>query len=112
MRGASPEPSCWAPLVAGVVAGRLTRGAKDAASNSPAGPASETTDQLSAPRAAGTASGNPLAGTGGPLSDPAYPVPGVPTTPTTPPTTGLTTSADPLAGDPGWSDTRTPGSLA
>lgn len=88
-------------LVAGVVAGRLTRGAKDATSNSgtvtgsstgarsevgtgidPAitsmtpAPAAEPTSLGTRPtptRTHGTATGDPLAGTGTPSTEPAYP---------------------------------------
>jgi hypothetical protein len=72
-------------LVAGIVAGRLTRGARDANSGSSSsssydsygsgdfgttttsGPLVPRTDEL------GTAAGAPLAGTGAPIDDPAYP---------------------------------------
>lgn len=80
-------------LAAGVVAGRLTRGAKQASSQ----------QDTSGPRvgsvydeAAGTATGDPLAGTGYPAEDPVYPAGTTDVTPTT-----VTGAADqPLAGGP------------
>jgi gas vesicle protein len=110
-------------LVAGVVAGRLTRGVKDAQSGS-AGYGQSTGPTYQAPLAAdvtspgeplttglaapssgpvydtgtqghGTATGDPLAGTGTPVTDPVYPA-------------GTETVPNPggsVAGDASWTDT-------
>jgi hypothetical protein len=96
-------------LAAGVVAGRLTRGAKDAQSG--AAFSSGTSDYPSGYQPAyaavpqgGTAAGTPLAGTGSPTG---YPV--------TPEDTnaGLPAPGQSVAADSTWSDTRTtPGGLA
>lgn len=95
-------------LAAGVVAGRLTRGAKDAQSG--AAFDSGTSDYSSGYQPAyaavpqsGTAAGTPLAGTGSPAG---YPV--------TPEDTaaGLPAPGQSVAADSTWSDTRTtPGGL-
>ena len=94
-------------LAAGVVAGRLTRGAKDgtaaAARRAARGPATE-------PVGHGTAAGTPVAGTGAPLSEPVYPSGA--DRPTDPAGTGLPNPAGSVAGETAWSDTRAPGGLA
>ena len=110
-------------LVAGVVAGRVTRGAKDAQSGS-AGYGQATGPSYRAPLAAdvtspgeplstglaapssgavydpstqghGTATGDPLAGTGTPATDPVYPAD----------TEGLPNPGGSVAGDASWTDT-------
>jgi hypothetical protein len=62
-------------LVAGVVAGRVTRGAKDAqqGGSSPSGYGTATQGYGSTTQGYGTASGTPLAGTGTPATTPVYP---------------------------------------
>lgn len=97
-------------LAAGVVAGRLTRGAKDGTSAAPSRPAFGTDAQTREPVAHGTASDTPLAGTNVPLSDPLYPTGA--DRPTDPATTGFPNPAGSVAGDTTWSDTRTPGGLS
>lgn len=87
-------------LAAGVVAGRLTRGAKDAR---------EGDSGTSQPVGYGTAAGTPLAGAGIPASTPVYPevVEPQPVTPAT----ELPNPAGSVAGETTWSD-RTPGGLS
>jgi uncharacterized protein YjbJ (UPF0337 family) len=62
-------------LAAGVIAGRLARGAKESQSDSGTGTAGMTRSPYDSPYDApgGTATGAPLAGTGYPATDPAYP---------------------------------------
>ena len=92
-------------LAAGVVAGRLTRGAKDGTGADTRRP--EPTD---GPLNHGTAAGTPLAGTGAPLSDPVYPAGAA--RPANPATTGLPNPASAAADDTAWLDTRSPGGLS
>lgn len=82
-------------LAAGVVAGRLTRGAKESSDEQgssggapSAGPAYDD--------ARGTATGSPLAGTGYPENDPVYPA----GTPEVPSSVTTETAGPPFAGDP------------
>ena len=112
-------------LVAGVVAGRLTRGAKDAQSGSAGlsstgstgpsyrapvaadvtSPGEPLTTGLAAPSSGpvydtetqghGTATGDPLAGTGTPATDPVYPSG----------TEGVPNPGGSVAGDASWTDT-------
>jgi hypothetical protein len=96
-------------LAAGVVAGRLTRGAKDG-SGGGSGGGTDRPEIASEPVAHGTAVGTPLAGTGAPLSEPVYPTGA--DRPTDPARTGLPNPAGSVTGDPAWSDTRAPGGLA
>ncbi len=86
-------------LAAGVVAGRLTRGAKDGTSTDTHRPEFAEVEHTE-PVGYGTAAGTPLAGTGAPLSDPV------------PATTGLPNPAGSVAGGTTWSDTRAPGGLS
>jgi hypothetical protein len=80
-------------LAAGVVAGRLTRGAKQASNGQDT---ASTGNGSTYDEAAGTATGAPLAGTGYPTEDPVYPA-GTPEMPTA----AATGAADPpLAADP------------
>jgi hypothetical protein len=110
-------------LVAGIVAGRVTRGAKDAKSGS-AGSGQSTGPTYQAPLTAdvtspgeplttgmaapssgavydpstqghGTATGDPLAGTGTPATDPVYPTG----------TEGVPNPGGSVAGDASWTDT-------
>lgn len=66
-------------VAAGVVAGRLTRGAKQAKDQGPSGQATPVYDDVRANQAmgtgpaTGTAAGAPIAGTGAPATPPAYP---------------------------------------
>ena len=97
-------------LAAGVVAGRLTRGAKDGTGADTPRPDLATEVQRNEPGGHGTAAGTPLAGTGAPLSEPVYPAGA--DRPTEPVTSGLPNPAGAVAGDTAWSDTRAPGGLA
>jgi hypothetical protein len=97
-------------LAAGVVAGRLTRGAKNGTSADPHRPESATGLERTEPVGSGTAAGTPLAGTGAPVSDPVYPAGA--DRPTEPAATGLPTPAGSVAEDTTWSDTRAPGGLS
>lgn len=81
-------------LAAGVVAGRVTRGAKDAGNHSEQSSTGTPRSVYDDPR--GTATGSPLAGTGYPQSDPVYPA----GTPEAPPVGGTSTSDQPFTGDP------------
>jgi hypothetical protein len=90
-------------LAAGVVAGRLTRGAKDASSGSDS--SSATGSVGTAPSGYGTAAGTPLAGTGIPEQTPAYPDEGADAR-------GLPNPAGSVAGETTWADTRTRGDLS
>ena len=66
-------------VAAGVVAGRLTRGAKEAKDQGPSGQGTPVYDDVRANQAmgtgpaAGTAAGAPIGGTGAPETPPAYP---------------------------------------
>lgn len=93
-------------LAAGVVAGRLTRAAKDGTTAAGAGGPRLATE----PVGHGTAAGTPVAGTGAPLSEPVYPSGA--DRPTDPAGTGLPNPAGSVAGETAWSDTRAPGGLA
>ena len=97
-------------LAAGVVAGRLTRGAKDGTGADTHRAELATEVPRNEPVGHGTAAGTPLAGTGAPLSEPVYPTGA--DRPTHPATTGLPNPAGSVAGDTAWSDTRAPGGLA
>ena len=101
-------------LAAGVVAGRLTRGAKDGASAHTHRPEAGTEVATEVERTErvghGTAAGTPLAGTGTPVSDPVYPAGA--DRPTEPATTGLPNPAGSVSKDTTWSDTRAPGGLS
>lgn len=82
-------------LAAGVVAGRVTRGAKDANSQSPTGSTGSMPRSVyDDPR--GTATGTPLAGTGYPEDDPVYPA----GTAQAPPVGGTGPTDQPFTGDP------------
>ncbi|HSE55932.1 MAG TPA: hypothetical protein VLB03_09380, partial [Nocardioidaceae bacterium] len=63
-----PGTFLFGALAAGVVAGRLTRGAKDGQSQGTAGSETPLYDDVR-----GTAAGAPTAGTGSPEAPPAYP---------------------------------------
>ena len=97
-------------VVAGVVAGRLTRGAKDAQRGSSAGSGTSTYGGVAPvgaqPAGYGTASGTPLAGTGVPESTPVYP------DDVDARTAGLSDPAVPVAGETTWADTRSTGGLS
>ena len=101
-------------LAAGVVTGRLTRGAKDGTSADTRRP--EVGTEVAAevertePLGHGTAAGTPLAGTGAPVSDPVYPAGAE--RPTEPATTGLPNPASSVSKDTTWSETRAPGGLS
>jgi hypothetical protein len=97
-------------LAAGVVAGRLTRGAKDGTSADTHPPKFATEVERTEPVGYGTAAGTPLAGTGAPVSDPVYPAGA--DRPTDPATAGLPNPAGSVANDTSWSDTRAPGGLS
>jgi hypothetical protein len=97
-------------LAAGVVAGRLTRGAKDGTSADTHRPEFATEVERTGPVGYGTAAGTPLAGTGAPVSDPVYPAGA--DRPTDPATAGLPNPAGSVANDTSWSDTRAPGGLS
>jgi hypothetical protein len=97
-------------LAAGVVAGRLTRGAKDSTSGTGGHQPEFAAASLdSEPAGYGTAAGTPLAGTGVPESTPVYPDGGDVRTGTG---SGLPNPAGAVAGDTTWSDTRAPGGLS
>ena len=81
---------------AGVVAGRITRGAKDANSQSGQSPTAGTMPGSVYDDPRGTATGSPVAGTGYPQAEPVYPA----GTPSRPPSTATGTPDDPFAGDP------------
>lgn len=86
-------------LAAGVVAGRVTRGAKDAQSNSTSSTGSGMRASIyDDPR--GTATGTPVAGTGYPQTDPVYPA-GTPVAPdaTADPTLTTGVADQPWSGD-------------
>jgi len=100
-------------LAAGVVAGRLTRGAKDARQGSSAGLGGSTYGDA-APVAAkpagyGTAAGTPLAGTGVPESTPVYPDD---LEPRTSPQTGLPNPGGSVAAETTWAETRSTGGVS
>ena len=86
-------------LAAGVVAGRLTRGAKNGTSAATSRPAVDTYAQHRDPVAYGA-----------PVSDPVHAA-GT-DVPTDRPATGLPNPAGPVAGDADWSGTRTHGGLS
>jgi hypothetical protein len=93
-------------LAAGVVAGRLTRGAKDAQSGSSAGSPGSTygaAHVAGQPAGYGTAAGTPLAGTGVPESTPVYPEGA---------DTALPNPAGSVASETTWADTRSTGGLS
>jgi gas vesicle protein len=98
-------------LAAGVVAGRVTRGAKSGASADTDRPEVGTEVPTGVERAEpvghGTAAGTPLAGTGAPVSDPVYPAGA--DRPMEPATTGLPNPASSVSKNTTWSDTRAPG---
>jgi hypothetical protein len=98
-------------LAAGVVAGRLTRGAKDAGSGSAATsggtPSREAAPVAGQPAGYGTAAGTPLAGTGVPESTPVYPDDAGSST-----GSGLPSPAGSVTGETTWADTRSPGGLS
>ena len=93
-------------LAAGVVAGRLTRGAKDASSGS-GGPSSPVG---TAPAGYGTAAGTPLAGTGAPPTSTTYLEGSYRDEGTG--AGGLPNPAGSVAGDTTWAETRTRGDLS
>jgi hypothetical protein len=101
-------------LAAGVVAGRLTRGAKDGTSADTHRPevGTEVAAELERTEPVGhrTAAGTPLAGTGAPVPDPVYPAGA--DRPAEPATTGLPNPAGSVSKDTTWSDTRAPGGLS
>ena len=97
-------------LAAGVVAGRLTRGAKDGTSSEGQVTASPTESERTDLVGNGTAAGTPLAGTGVPVSDPVYPTGA--DRPADPATIGLPNPAGAVAGETTWADTRGAGGLA
>jgi hypothetical protein len=112
-----PGTFLFGALAAGVVVGRLTRGAKDANSGSAGGPLSGSasgsvgvsTPVGTAPDGYGTASGTPLAGTGTPMTAPAYPEGSVPADQID---AGLPSPGRSVAGDTTWAETRTRGDLS
>lgn len=85
-------------LAAGVVAGRLTRGARDAQHGS-ASSGSTYGGSAVQPAGYGTASGTPLAGTAVPASTPVYPAAD----------RGLPNQAAPGVGETTWADTPSTG---
>ncbi|QWZ07731.1 hypothetical protein KRR39_20425 [Nocardioides panacis] len=91
-------------LAAGVVAGRLTRGAKDARNGSSSSGATYggTAPVAVQPAGYGTSAGTPLAGTGVPESTPVYPDADA----------GLPNPAGSVAGDTTWAETRSTGGLS
>ena len=92
-------------LAAGVVAGRLTRGAKDASNGATGSPA-----YAAVPQGQGTATGTPLAGTGTPGTVPVYPAGS--DLAADPATDVYPTPATSVSADTTWSDTPNRGGLA
>ena len=101
-------------LAAGVVAGRLTRGAKDASSGSSdrseGGSSGLSSPVGTAPAGYGTAAGTPLAGTGAPPTSTTYPEGSVRDERTG--AGGLPNPAGSVAGDTTWAETRTRGDVS
>ena len=99
-------------LAAGVVVGRLTRGAKDAQSGASVSSGGSTYGAGAVahqPAGHGTAAGTPLAGTGVPESTPVYPD-GVESG--TGVQSGLPNPAGSVTSETAWADTRSPGGLS